>query len=85
MSSGELECLADSRSFHSILHHRQLFLDLVPTHSSITMMARTSNLVQKRGYDVTHAFYVPRRNITLLSFKDIKVNGYHAREVYVYL
>ncbi|KAK9907228.1 hypothetical protein M0R45_000961 [Rubus argutus] len=28
--------------------------------------------------DVTHALYAPRGNRTLLSFKDIRANGYHA-------
>ena len=28
--------------------------------------------------DVSHALYAPKGNRTLLSFKDIKVKGYHA-------
>src|ERR1017187_7122354 len=59
------------------------------SHSSVTTMARSSNLVQGRGHaqfllpngttiDVTNALYAPRGNKTLLSFKDIRANGFHA-------
>ncbi|KAK9930891.1 hypothetical protein M0R45_018196 [Rubus argutus] len=83
MSSGELECLADCGTTHTILRHRQLFSNLTPTYSSVTTMAGPSNLVQGRGpaqfllpngtiIDVTHALYAPRGNRTLLSFKDIE-------------
>ncbi|KAK9942921.1 hypothetical protein M0R45_008564 [Rubus argutus] len=89
MSSRELECLADCGTTHTILRHRQLFSNLTPTYSSVTTMAGPSNLVQGRGpaqfllpngtiIDVTHALYAPRGNRTLLSFKDIRANGYHA-------
>ncbi|KAK9932391.1 hypothetical protein M0R45_019630 [Rubus argutus] len=71
MSSGELECLTDCGTTHTILRHRQLFLNLTPTYSSVTTKAGPSNLVQGRGpaqfllpngttIDVTHALYAPR-------------------------
>ena len=89
MSSRELECLADSGTTHTILRHRQLFLNLMPTYSSVTTMVGPSNLVHGRGpaqfllpngtmIDVTNALYAPKGNRTLLSFKDIRANGYHA-------
>ncbi|KAK9912309.1 hypothetical protein M0R45_036177 [Rubus argutus] len=69
MSSGELECLADCGTTHTILRHRQLFLNLTPTYSSVTTMADPSNCVQGRGpaqfllpngtiIDVTHALFM---------------------------
>lgn len=49
MSSEELEDLTDSGTTHTILRHRQLFLDLVHTPSSMTTMVGPTNLVQGRG------------------------------------
>ena len=53
-------------------------------------MVGPSNVVQGRGpiqfllpnstlIDITYALYVSRGNITLLSFKDIRANRYHAK------
>ena len=89
MNSGELECLADSGTTHTILRHRQLFLNFTPASSTVTTMSGTSNIVRGRGsaqfllpngtiIEVTNALYAPRGNRTLLSFKDIRANGYHA-------
>ncbi|KAK9927808.1 hypothetical protein M0R45_024974 [Rubus argutus] len=78
MSSGELECLADCGTTHTILRHRQLFSNLTPTYFSVTTMAGPSNLVQGRGpaqfllpndtiIDVTHALYAPREFLCITS------------------
>ena len=59
-------------------------------HSSVTTMTGPLNLVQGREpaqfllpndtlIDVTHALYAPIGNRTLLSFKDIRANGFHAK------
>ena len=85
----ELQCLADSATTHTILRHRQLFLEMLPTYSSVITMAGPSGLVQGHGMTqfllpngtlikVTEALYAPKANRTLLSFKDIRANGFHA-------
>ena len=88
MFPGEIECLADSRTTHTILRHRQLFIELIPYHTSVTTMTGSSQLIKGRGHaqfvlpngtvlNIAEALYAPRANRTLLSFKDIRVNGYH--------
>ena len=88
MSRGAVECLADSGTTHTILRNRQLFTELVPYKSSMTTLIGTSPVVKGRGtaefmlpngtvINVIDALYAPRINRTLLSFKDIRANGYH--------
>ena len=86
----ELECLVDSGTTHTILRHRQLFLWMTPSRSSVTTMAGPSQLIHGRGpaqfmlpngttLNVTEALYAPRAGRTLLSFKDIRANGFHVK------
>ena len=88
MSRGEIQCLADSGTTHTILRNRQLFIDLVSYNTSMTTMIGSSPVIIGRGkaqfllpngtiIKVAEALYAPRANRTLLSFKDIRANGYH--------
>ena len=88
MFPGEIECLADGWTTHTILRHRQLFIELIPYYSTVTTMTGSSQLIKGRGIaqfllpngtvlKVNEALYAPRANRTLLSFKDIRANGYH--------
>ena len=88
MSRGEIECLADSGTTHTILRNRQLFMDFVPYKSSVTTIIGSLPVIQGRDITqfllsngtkihVTDALYVPKPNQTLLSFKDIRSNGFH--------
>ena len=88
MTRGELECLVDSGSTHTILRNRQLFVELIAYNSPVTTLIGSSQVIKGRGttkflllngtmFKVTNALYAPRANRTLLSFKDIRANGYH--------
>ena len=92
MFPGELECLVDSGTTHTILRHRQLFLWMTPSRSSVTTMAGPSQLIHGRGpaqfilpngtsINVTEALYASRAGRTLLSFKDIRANGFHVKHI----
>ena len=88
MSRGEIECLADSGTTHTILRNMLLFTDFVPHKSSVTTMIGSSPVIQGRGnaqfllpndtmIHVTDALYKPKANRTLLSFRDICANRFH--------
>ena len=88
MSRGEIECLADCGTTHTVLRHRQLFTDLVFSTSSMTTMIGSKSIIQGRGtasfmlpngttLNVVDALYAPKSPRTLLSFKDIRANGFH--------
>ena len=88
MSRGEIECLADNETTHTILRNRQLFIDFMPYKSSVTTMIGSSPVIQGRGIakfllpngtkiHVTDALYAPKANQTLLSFNDIRANGFY--------
>ncbi|XP_062025904.1 uncharacterized protein LOC133742246 [Rosa rugosa] len=88
MFSGELECLLDSGTTHTILRHKQLFLWMTPSRSSVTTMAGPSQLIHGGGpaqfllpngtnINIAEALYAPRAGRTLLSFKDIRANDFH--------
>ena len=88
MSHGEIECLADSGTAHTLLRNRLLFTDYVPHVSSVTTMISSSPLIHSRGnaqfllpngtmIHVTDVLYAPKGNQTLLSFRDIRANRSH--------
>ncbi|KAM2866910.1 hypothetical protein COP2_022883 [Malus domestica] len=88
MSSGEVSCLTDSATTHTILHKRHYFTNFIPKKPPLTTLAGPSNLIE--GYRKSHimlsngtiltikeAIYSPGSERTLLSFRDIRDNGYH--------
>ncbi|KAM2404972.1 hypothetical protein PS2_031951 [Malus domestica] len=88
MSSGEVSCLADSATTHTILCERRYFTNFIPKKAHLTTLSGSSNLFE--GYGKAHimlsngtiltikeALYSPRSGRTLLSFKDIRDNKYH--------
>ncbi|XP_026398222.1 uncharacterized protein LOC113294003 [Papaver somniferum] len=88
MSPGEIEYLVDSATTHTILRNRQLFFDLTPYNTYVITMIGSSQVISGRGtaqfllpngtmMKDTEALYAPRAHRTLLSFKDIRANGYH--------
>ena len=88
MFPDEIECLADCGTTHTILRHRHLFTEFTPCSTPVTTIIGTGNLIKGRGaaefllpngtkFHVTDALFAPRGNRTLLSFKDIRTNGYH--------
>ena len=88
MSHRDIECLADNGTTHNILRNRQLSLDFVSCKSFVTTMIGSSPVILGRGtasfflpqgtmIHVTDALYSPKGHRTLLSFKDIRANGFH--------
>ena len=88
MSSGEVSCLADSATTHTILSERHYFTNLKPKKVHLTTLSGPSNLIE--GYrntrimlsngtilTIKEALYSPRSGRTLLSFRDIRDNKYH--------
>ncbi|MDD0148769.1 hypothetical protein PSY31_24110, partial [Shigella flexneri] len=49
MNGGELECLDDSGTTHTILRNRQLFIKLIAYNSSVTTMIGLSQVIKGRG------------------------------------
>ena len=89
MSCGEVCCLADSATTHTILKDKIYFSNLSPIHTSVTTVDGPSK-TKIEGYGKAHfmlsngteftineALYSPRSWRTLLSFKDIRANHYH--------
>ena len=90
MSSEKVSCLADSATTHTVLRERIYFTNFIPKNAPLTTLSGPSNLIE--GYGKTHimlsngtiltiseALYSPRSERTLLSFKDIRDNNYHAK------
>ena len=53
MSRGEIECLVDSGTTHTILRNRQLFMEIFPYQSSVTTMIGAAPVIEGRGYVMT--------------------------------
>ncbi|KAM0955797.1 hypothetical protein TB2_023719 [Malus domestica] len=90
MSSGEVSCLADSATTHTILRERHYFTNFIPKKAHLTTLSGSSNLIE--GYRKTRimlsngtiltikeALYSLRSGRTLLSFRDIRDNKYHLK------
>ena len=48
MSSGEVSCLVDSATTHTILRERHYFTNLIPKKAHLTTLSGPSNLIE--GY-----------------------------------
>ena len=88
MFHGELECLVDSGTTHTILRNRQLFVDFVSSVTRVSTMTGSDNIIKGRGIaqflmpngtmiKVDGALYAPRAPRTLLSFKVVRDNDLH--------
>ncbi|KAM0976790.1 hypothetical protein PS2_019385 [Malus domestica] len=88
MSSGEVSCLADSATTHTILHEQHYFTNLIPKKAHLATLLGSSNLIEGYGntrimlsngtiLTIKEALYSPRSGRTLLSFRDIRDNQYH--------
>ena len=49
MNRGELECLVDSGTTHTVLRNGQLFIELMAYNSSVTTMIESSQVIKGRG------------------------------------
>ncbi|KAM1391009.1 hypothetical protein ACFX2I_018765 [Malus domestica] len=88
MSSGEVSCLADSATTHTILRECHYFTNFIPKKALLTTLSSSSNLIKGYGKArimlsngtimiIKEALYSPRSGRTLLSFRDIRDNQYH--------
>ena len=86
--NGEDICLADSATTHTILRDRKFFSTLVLTKANVTTISGSADLIEGSGrahIRLTHgtqlyiqeALYSSKSRRNLLSFKDIRLNGYH--------
>ncbi|KAM1628851.1 hypothetical protein ACFX2K_017216 [Malus domestica] len=93
MTSEKVSCLADSATTHTVLRERIYFTNFVPKNAPLTTLSGPSNLIEGYGkarimlsngtiLTIVEALYSPRSGRTLLSFKDIRDNNYHA-EIHV--
>jgi peptide/histidine transporter 3/4 len=81
-------CLADSATTHTILRDQKYFSDLIPTRAKVTTISGSADIIEGSGRAhvwlpngtqlfIQEALYSARSKRNLLSFKDIRLNGYH--------
>ena len=81
-------CLADCATTHTILRDKRHFLSLTLTSGNVSTISGTSNLIEGSGRAnimlpkrtrlyINDVLYSSKFTRNLLSFKDIRKNGYH--------
>lgn len=81
-------CLADSASTHTILKDKKFFTSLVMNNTNVNTICGSieliegsgrANILLPRGTNIyiNDALYSPKSQRNILSFKDIRRNGYH--------
>ncbi|KAM1344732.1 hypothetical protein ACFX2H_033992 [Malus domestica] len=89
MTSGEVSCLADSVTTHTVLRERIYFTNFIPKNAPLTTLSGSSNLIERYGktrimlfngtiLTIVETLYSLPYGRTLLIFKDIRDNNYHA-------
>ena len=87
MNDGNI-CLAHCATMHTILREKKYFLNLIVTNVSVSTISGQSDLIEGRGranimlsngtrFHINEALYYRKSIRNLLSFKDIRKNGYH--------
>jgi len=85
---GEDLCIADSCTTHTILRNKKYFQLLITNKSSVNTILGSSNLIEGSGraniilpkrtkFCIDDALYSSKSRRNLISFKDIRLNGYH--------
>lgn len=80
--------VVDSGSSHTILKDKRYFINLIIKTANISTIAGTSSLIEGHGQahvllsngthlEILDALYSPSSKRNLLSFKDIRLNGFH--------
>ena len=88
MKNEDILCLVDSATTHTILKDRKFFHTLTEKRGSVTIIAndnvlimgsRRASLIFPMGTEliIDDALLYPQSTRTLLSFKDIRSNGFH--------
>ncbi|KAG5241526.1 Disease resistance protein CC-NBS-LRR class family [Salix suchowensis] len=81
-------CLADSATTHTILKENKYFEYLTLTKANVTTISGPADMIKGSGkanivlpnntrLSIKDALYSPESRRNLLSFKDIRANGYH--------
>ena len=87
MNEGDV-CLVDCATTHTILQANRYFLDLTLTNVNVSTISGIANLIEGSGraniilpngtmFHINNALYSRKSIRNLLSFKDIRRNGYH--------
>jgi len=83
-------CLADSATTYTIFKSNKFFSCLVMREANVSTISGTTNIIEGFGrttvllprgtrLDIKNAFYSPKSNRNLLSFKNIRLNRYHVK------
>ncbi|KAG8475739.1 hypothetical protein CXB51_032489 [Gossypium anomalum] len=86
--NGEKICLADSATTHTILKDKRYFSHLIMKEESVSTISGSTTIIEGSGratiilprgtkIEIINALYSPKSQRNLLSFKDIRQNGYH--------
>ena len=89
--SGDI-CLADSATTHTILRDPKYFLELIPIQVKVNTISGPVDLIEgserasillpnNTKLDIENALYSHKSRRNLLSFRDIRMNGYHIETV----
>ena len=88
ISSAGDECLVDCATTHTILRNKKYFSNLTLISSNVQTISGPVDLIKGSGrativlpngtkFQINNALYSNKSNRNLLSFKDIRRNGYH--------
>ena len=72
-------CLVDCATKHTILLDKRYFLDLTLANANVSTIFDTTNIMLPNGtrFHINDALYSSKSTRNLLSFKDIRRNGYY--------
>ncbi|KAM2133812.1 hypothetical protein ACFX1R_003878 [Malus domestica] len=90
MTSGKVSCLSDNATTNTVLRERIYFTNFIPKNASLTTFSGPSNLIEGYGkarimlsngtiLTISEALSSSHFGRTLLGFKDIIDNNYHAK------
>ena len=82
------QCLLDSGTTHTILKHKEYFSELTMVKADVTTISGTTKLIEGYGKAqiilpngtklvINDALYSSKSRRNLISFKDVRQNGYH--------
>ena len=92
INGGEI-CLADSATTHTILRDQKYFFHITLVEANVNKISGPADLIYGSGrvtimlqcdtiFHINDALYSIRSRRNLLSFKDIRHNGYHIETTY---
>lgn len=81
-------CIVDSGTSHTILQYRKYFSHITPSHRQMTTIMGNDQIEEGHGpatiilpqdivIRIKSVIFAPNATMNLISFKDIRVNGYH--------